>query len=126
MTAPRPIPPLGRVFNSRAEAEVTHITEVEGRPLGTPVLLRNLMATPTMVLVETTFAKGQASQPHMHPDHDSIVYVVSGRVKATIDGQEYVGGPGDCWYNAPGVIHHLEALEDSVSVEIKSPPIRAW
>ena len=126
MADPLLIPPTDRVFTSRAEAEVTHITEVEGRPLGSPVLLRTLMATPRMVLDETTFATGQASKPHAHPDHDSIVYVVSGKVRATIAGREFIAGPGDAWYNEPGVVHHIEALEPTVSVEIKSPPIKAW
>lgn len=126
MTYPRLLPPSGRVFTSRAEAEVTHITEVEGRPLGSPVQLRTLMVTPRMVFVETTFAPGQASKPHDHPDHDSIVYVVSGKVRVTIAGREFIAGPGDAWYNEPGVTHHIEALEPTVSVEVKSPPIRAW
>ncbi|WP_237216737.1 cupin domain-containing protein [Falsiroseomonas oryziterrae] len=126
MSAARLIPPLGRDFVPSAEAEVTQITEVEGRPLGSPVQLKTLAATERMVLVECTFAPGQASKPHMHPDHDSIVYVVKGKVKVTIDGREFIAGPGDAWTNHPGVIHHIEALEPTVSVEVKSPPIKAW
>lgn len=122
----RLLPPSGRVFTPRAAAELTQITEVEGRPLGSPVALRTLMVTPRMVMVETTFAPGQASKPHAHPDHDSIVYVVSGRVRVTIDGREHIAGPGEAWYNEPGVIHHIEALEPTVSIEVKSPPIKAW
>jgi quercetin dioxygenase-like cupin family protein len=126
MSEARLIPPLGRVFVSSAEAAVTHITEVEGRPLGSPVQLKTLAATPRMVFVETTFKAGQASKPHQHPDHDSIVYVVRGKVKVTIADEVFIAGPGDTWYNEPGVVHHIEALEDTVSVEVKSPPIKAW
>jgi quercetin dioxygenase-like cupin family protein len=126
VSAARLIPPLGKAFVRNAEAELTRITEVEGRPLGSAVELRTLAATPRMVFVECRFAKGQASQPHQHPDHDSIVYVVSGKVKVTIAGEVFIAGPGDAWYNEPGVVHHIEALEDSVSVEVKSPPIKAW
>ncbi|MGG5822409.1 cupin domain-containing protein [Falsiroseomonas sp. HW251] len=126
MSASRLIPPLGRDFVASAEAEVTHITEVEGRPLGSPVQLKTLAVTPRMVLVETTFAAGQASKPHQHPDHDSIVYVVRGKVKVTIEDRVFIAGPGDAWYNAPGVVHHIEALEPTVSVEVKSPPVKAW
>lgn len=126
MNAPRLITPLGKSFVRHAEAELTQITEVEGRPLGSPVELRTLAATPHMVFVECRFTKGQASQPHQHPDHDSIVYVVSGKVKVTINGEVNIAGPGDAWYNEPGVVHHIEALEDTVSVEVKSPPVKAW
>lgn len=126
MSEARLIPPLGRVFVPSAEAAVTHITEVEGRPLGSAVQLKTLAATPRMVFVECTFKAGQASKPHQHPDHDSIVYVVRGKVKVTIDGKEFIAGPGDAWYNEPGVVHCIEALEDTVSVEVKSPPVKAW
>lgn len=126
MTDSRHIPALGKSFVRNADAQLTLITEVEGRPLGSPVELRTLAVTPSMVFVECRFTKGQASQPHNHPDHDSIVYVVSGKVKVTINGQSSIAGPGDTWYNEPGVVHHIEALEDSVSVEVKSPPVKAW
>lgn len=126
MNDTRHISPLGSSFVRHAQAQLTLITEVEGKSLGSAVELRTLAATPRMVFVECRFTKGQASQPHQHPDHDSIVYVVSGKVKVTIDGQEFIAGPGDTWYNEPGVVHHIEALEDSVSVEVKSPPTKAW
>jgi quercetin dioxygenase-like cupin family protein len=126
MSTARAASPLGRVFTARRDAEITRMTAVEGRPLGGEVQLRTLMVTPRMLFVETTFAAGQASQPHVHADHESIVYVVSGKVRVTIDGREFVACPGDAWYNEPGVLHHIEALEPTVSVEVKSPPIRAW
>ena len=126
MTASRHIEPIHKPFIRNVEANLTRITEVEGRPLGSAVELRTLAATPRMVFVECRFTKGQASQPHQHPDHDSIVYVVRGKVKVAIAGEEFIAGPGDTWYNEPGVVHHIEALEDSVSVEVKSPPVKAW
>lgn len=126
MSDTRLLPPLGQAFVRHSEAELTRITQVEGRPLGSAVELRTLAVTPNMVFVECRFTKGQASQPHQHPDHDSIVYVVSGQVKVTINDQVFLAGPGDTWYNEPGVPHHIEALEDTVSVEVKSPPVKAW
>jgi quercetin dioxygenase-like cupin family protein len=126
MDTPRLIPPSGRVFTRNAEAERTDIVQVEGRPLGTPVELRQLMVTPRMVMVETRFSPGQASLPLSHPDHDSIVYVVSGKVRVTIAGREFIANTGDAWYNEPGVVHHIEALEPTTAIEVKSPPIKAW
>lgn len=126
MSESRRIQPLGKEFVRNSEAELTLITEVEGRPLGSHVELRTLAATPSMVFVECRFTKGQASQPHQHPDHDSIVYVVRGKVKVTIAGESFIADAGDAWYNKPGVVHHIEALEDAVSVEVKSPPTKAW
>ncbi|NQV81746.1 MAG: cupin domain-containing protein [Alphaproteobacteria bacterium] len=122
----RKLAPLTTPFVSSATADTIKIDNVEGGKLGTPVTLKTLMVSPSMVFVETSFSKGQASPPHSHDDHESIVYIVSGKVKATIDGKAFVAGPGDAWYNAPGVVHNVEALEDSVSVEVKSPPTKAW
>jgi quercetin dioxygenase-like cupin family protein len=126
MAASRTLPPSPQPFAAHRDAQLTLITEVEGRALSSPVELRQLMVTPNMVLVETRFAAGEGSRPHLHADHDSIVYVVSGRMRAVIDGRSFEAGPGDCWYNAPGVTHHLEAIEPTTCVEIKSPPIRTW
>jgi quercetin dioxygenase-like cupin family protein len=126
MSASRLVPPSARAFTRSAEAETTLITEVEGKALPGPVLLRSLAATPNLVLVETTFAPGGGSRPHQHPDHDSIVYVVRGRMRVTIGGESWEAGPGDAFRHLPGVVHHMEALEETVTVEVKSPPVKTW
>jgi quercetin dioxygenase-like cupin family protein len=126
MATSRLVPPSPEAFCASADAPVTHITQVEGRPLPGPVLLRLLAATPNLVLVETTFQPGGGSRPHLHADHDSIVYVVRGRMRVTIGGQTREAGPGDAFLHLPGVEHHMEALEETVTVEVKSPPVRTW
>ena len=57
----------------------------------------------------------------MPTPHDSIVYVVSGKLKGTMDGKEFIMGPGDVCRHPKGVLHGVEALEDSVIMECKSP-----
>jgi quercetin dioxygenase-like cupin family protein len=47
--------------------------------------------------------------------------VVKGKVKSTVGSEEFIMGPGDVCRHAKGVLHGLEAIEDSVVVEIKSP-----
>jgi quercetin dioxygenase-like cupin family protein len=126
MSASRALQASARPFTRSGEAETTVITAVEGRPLPGPVRLRILAVTPNMVLVETTFAPGAGSPPHQHADHDSIVYVVRGRMRVTIGGDTWEAGPGDAFLHLPGVVHHMEALEETVTVEVKSPPIRTW
>jgi quercetin dioxygenase-like cupin family protein len=126
MSASRRLTPSARPFTRSAEAETTVITEVEGRTLPGAVTLRSLAVTPSMVFVETTFAKGGGSPPHSHADHDSIVYVVRGRMRVTIGGETWEAGPGDAFLHRPGVVHHMEALEETVTVEVKSPPVKTW
>jgi quercetin dioxygenase-like cupin family protein len=42
-------------------------------------------------------------------------------VKSTVGSEEFIMGPGDVCRHPKGVLHGLEAIEDSVVVEIKSP-----
>jgi hypothetical protein len=46
---------------------------------------------------------------------------VKGKVKSTVGSEEFIMGPGDVCRHPKGVLHGLEAIEDSVVVEIKSP-----
>jgi quercetin dioxygenase-like cupin family protein len=57
---------------------------------------------------------------HVH-NHESLAYVVKGKVKMTVGNEEYVLGPGDVCRHPKGVPHGVEAVEASVVVEIKSP-----
>ena len=50
-----------------------------------------------------------------------IAYVVKGKVKSTVGSEEFIMGSGDVCRHPKGVLHGLEAIEDFVVVEIKSP-----
>ena len=109
-----------------ADTDRTLIAAIEGKPLSAPVELRLGIVTPSMSLVEVHWAKGANSTPHIHADHDSVVYVVSGRLRVTVGDRTMEAGPGDSLVTPPGVTHFIEALEESVSIEVKSPPVRTW
>lgn len=110
----------------RAEAELVRIGQVEGRALAAPASVRVLSETDRMLMVEVTMPAGGSSPPHAH-DHESVGYVVRGRVRAVIDGSAYELGPGDAFRHPPGVRHELVAVGgDAVWLEIKSPPRRTW
>jgi len=57
---------------------------------------------------------------HAHT-HEFVVYVVKGKVKSTVGSEEYILGPGDVCRHPKGVLHGIEAIEESVVVEIKAP-----
>lgn len=109
-----------------AASPATVIDAIEGVPMGAPVTLVPGIVTPTMSLVEVRWPKGAASRAHTHEDHDSVVYVVSGRLRVTVAGEDVIAVAGDSLASPPGVEHAIEALEDSVSIEVKTPPIRTW
>jgi quercetin dioxygenase-like cupin family protein len=97
------------------------VASIEGRP-GTGIFsVKPLMCGQCMALLEVRVASGAASALHTH-SHESLIYVVSGKLRTTIGEQIFVLGPGDVCRHPSGVSHVVEALQDTVFVEVKSPP----
>ena len=90
---------------------------LEGHDSGGHVELKPMMVGRDMVLVEIFEKAGVIVPEHSHDDHESVVYLVRGRMKLFI---------GDVWRHPVGVRHTSEALEDCVAIEIKSPPRQTW
>lgn len=121
----RLIPP-NAIHVPAEEALRTRIDAIEGERLSSPIELRQGVVTPAMSVVEVHWPQGAKSSPHVHADHDSVVYVVSGRLRVTVDGRTMEAGAGDSLVTPPGATHFIEALEESVSIEVKSPPVKTW
>ena len=97
------------------------VVSIEGlRSTGT-FFVKLLMQSQQMALLEVRVASGVASALHMH-SHESLIYVVSGKLRTTIGEEVYVLGPGDACRHPCGASHLVEALQDTVFVEVKSPP----
>lgn len=89
-----------------------------------------LMATDTVISFEAFRPKGAIDTEHQHPDHHSVVYQKSGRVRMRIGEKSFVVEAGDSYIHPMGVAHQHEALEDSVRIETKIYPgggaIASW
>jgi quercetin dioxygenase-like cupin family protein len=110
------------VITSRnADVKAVAVSAVEGKPMyGGEMLVKPLIKGDEMTFLEITYAKGVGAPLHTHT-HESIAYVVRGKVKSTVGAEVFIMGPGDVCRHPKGVLHGLEALEDSVVVEIKAP-----
>jgi len=110
------------VIKSRnADVKAMAVSAVEGKPTyGGELLVKPLIKGDEMTFLEIRYVAGVGSPLHTHT-HESIAYVVKGKVKSTVDGEEFIMGPGDVCRHPAGVLHGLEALEESLVVEIKSP-----
>lgn len=87
-----------------------------------PGLVRRTLADgETMMLCEFTFQAHVDVPIHTHP-HDQVGYVVSGRIRLTVEGESFDLGPGDSYHASPGVPHGALTLEPSVVVDVFSPP----
>jgi quercetin dioxygenase-like cupin family protein len=104
-----------------ADVEAIRITAVEGKPTyGGELAVKPLIKGDEMTFLEIHYAPGVGAPLHAHT-HESIAYVVKGKVKSTVGEDVFIMGPGDVCRHPRGVLHGLEALEDSVVVEVKSP-----
>jgi mannose-6-phosphate isomerase len=61
-----------------------------------------------------------------HREKDETSYLLSGRLRLTQgpsaeDLQEREIGPGQVWRVEPGTVHTIEAIEDSVVLEVSTP-----
>ena len=109
------------IKSRNADVEPVAVSAVEGKPLyGGDMLVKPLIKGDEMTFLEIHYAAGVGAPLHTHT-HESIAYVVKGKVKSTVGSEEFIMVPGDVCRHPKGVLHGLEAIEDSVVVEIKSP-----
>jgi quercetin dioxygenase-like cupin family protein len=70
-------------------------------------------------LTKISFAKGQGAARHQH-EEEQVMYVLSGRIRATLGDEEYEVGPGEATFNPSNVPHSVHALEDTVALSVKN------
>ncbi|MFO0988644.1 MAG: cupin domain-containing protein [Alphaproteobacteria bacterium] len=111
------------------EIALEDILAVEGKTIpGAAEMLRMkaLIVTPHVMVLHAARKKGMADPPHQHDDHDTVSVLVSGKMKIHIGGKSFTAEPGAVWRHRPGAKHWSEAIEDSVVIEIKTPPVKTW
>ncbi|MEM3066047.1 MAG: cupin domain-containing protein [Nitrososphaerota archaeon] len=91
-----------------------------------PDLSRKVIHGENMTVSMFFFKKGAKVELHKHVN-EQISYVLSGAVRFfTADGKEYVVSQGTVMYFPSNVEHGALALEDSVAIEMFSPPREDW
>lgn len=73
------------------------------------------------MLVKLLLKEGFNQDGHDHPDHESIGYILSGRVRMQVGEETSELGPGATWYHPKGVRHTCLALEDAEILEFHAP-----
>jgi len=102
------------------------ISWVEGVFEDGELTVKPLMVGEDIIFIEAFKGKGMVDPMHTHHDHETVAYLVSGRLRLVIGDEEFVAEAGDVWRHPRGVPHLSEALEDCVQLEIKSPPRKTW
>ena len=107
-------------LSRNADVQGRTIKTVEGKPVSGEVIVKPLLAGDEMTLLEIHYSPGAGAQLHVH-QHESLAYVVKGKTKMTVGKEVYFVNAGDVCRHPQGVPHSVEAIDDAVVVEIKSP-----
>jgi quercetin dioxygenase-like cupin family protein len=126
MSSPRRLQSSKQTFAVAADVPAEKITAVEGVLEQGHVVVKKLLVGDEILMLEVFRGKGLIDPVHKHMDHESMGYLISGKLRLVIDGKEFVAGPGTAWAHPVGVEHFSEALEDCHQLEIKSPPMKTW
>ena len=108
------------IHSKNAHVSALVVKSVEGKPMNGELQVKPLIKGDEMALLEIHFQPGVATPLHVH-SHESLIYVVKGKLKTTVGEKSYVLGPGDVCRHPRQVPHCVEALEESTVIEIKSP-----
>lgn len=125
-TAPRILPRTESLFVRGADYSPVRMQALEGHGSAGRVDLKPFMVGDDMLMVEIFEEAGVRMPEHTHDDHESIVYLVRGRMELTIGDKTFIAQAGDVWRHPVGMPHSSVALEDCTAIEVKSPPRKTW
>jgi quercetin dioxygenase-like cupin family protein len=96
-------------------------TSTEGFEPALPGIERKTLVYGQLTLAtEFRMQAGSTLPLHQHP-YEQTGYLVSGRMRMTIDGEQLDATAGASWCIPADARHGAEILEDSVAIEIFSP-----
>jgi quercetin dioxygenase-like cupin family protein len=109
------------------DVETMFIRQVEGVANFGDVRMKPLIAGDQMTLLEIKYAPEAGAGLHIH-QHETVCYVVSGKVQVTVGDEVFELGPGDVCVHPRGMKHGIRGLEQATVIEVKSPaqPISAF
>jgi quercetin dioxygenase-like cupin family protein len=93
-----------------------------------PTIGRKLVTGDTMMLAHVYLKKGAIVPKHQH-ENEQLTYILEGALKFWIGDdqkQEVVVRAGEVLHIPANVHHKAEALEDTLDVDVFSPPRQDW
>jgi len=82
---------------------------------------RRMIVGTNEMLVRWEFTKGAVAARHSHP-HEQIVVMVHGKLRLIVGDAETIMGNDDIVVIPPNTPHEAHALEDTVVIDVFSPP----
>ncbi len=84
------------------------------------VSIKTLAHGKKTLLTEFKLTMGTVIPEHHHPN-EQTGYLVSGAILLSIDGETFDVKPGDSWCIESDIMHSVQALKNSLVVEVFSP-----
>ena len=92
------------LLSRNSAVKAIRVEAIEGKPAyGGSLLVKPLIKGDELTFLEIHYAPGVGAPLHAHT-HESVVYVVKGKVKSTVGSEEYILGPGDLCRHPKGVL----------------------
>lgn len=113
-------------MNETVQAQHYRWSEIEQEALkGT--ITRRLITGDSMMIGEIVFKKGDEVPRHSH-HNEQITFILSGALKFILgeDERETIVRGGEVLVIPPNLPHSALALEDTVDIDIFSPPREDW
>lgn len=82
---------------------------------------RQIISSETMTVIRRGWKKGAVTGLHRHDD-EQISMVESGRVLFVVEGEEQIVTSGQAFVIVSNALHSVEALEDSLVVDVFATP----
>jgi quercetin dioxygenase-like cupin family protein len=90
-----------------------------------PLLGRQFVVGERMMIARVLLKKGCVVPMHSH-FNEQLTHIQSGALQFNIDGKEVIVRPGEWLVIPPDVPHSALALEDTVDIDIFTPPRQDW
>jgi quercetin dioxygenase-like cupin family protein len=109
------------------QTTVKHRWEDMPRERVSDELERRLVTGDRMMLAHVYIKKGCVVPQHSH-ENEQLTYILEGALKFWIgeEMREEIVSAGEVLVIPPNVLHKAEALEDTLDVDIFSPPRQDW
>jgi len=91
----------------------------------TPLLQRQFFSTPQLTIARFELKQG-CSIPEHHHHNEQVTSVFAGALKLSFSGKDVVVRPGETVSIPPHLPHSAEALEDTLVIDVFTPPRRDW
>ncbi len=90
-----------------------------------PLFQRQFVVGQDIMLARILLKKGFVVPEHSH-QNEQLTYILEGALKFWIDGKEIVVHAGETLCIPSNMPHKAEALEDTIDLDIFSPPRADW